>query len=274
MTDLLRQAEVIKLARALHVPSARLDCVAPLDALELRALREQATRALFGQHRGLFQKLGAAGKLLPARVNALISEKVFGPVLSARVAGMLPAERAVEISRRLSIPFQADLCLSLDPRSAPDLLRRMPVDTIVEVARVLLARKEYVTMARFVDALAPAALRAVMNDTTDDEALVRIGFYIEEAEHLSVVVKVLSDERLRGMVRSATLGPEELQQAGVWVLSTVNDTQKGRMGDAAAALGDGILRAMIANLTREGADAALKAMLAHMKSKVPESIAS
>lgn len=271
MADPLRQAERIKLARALHVPLERLDCLAPLDALELRALREQATRALFGQHKALFQKLAAAGKLLPAAINALISEKVFGPMLSARVAGLLPAGRAVDISRRLSIPFQAELCQSLDPRSAPELLRRMPVETIVAVARVLLARKEHVTMARFVDALAPEALRAVINDTRDDDALVRIGFYVEEPEHLSVVFKVMSDERLRGMVRSATLGPPDLQQAGAWVLSAVNDTQKGRMGDAAAALGDKVLKALIANLEREGADAALAAMLSHMKSPGPES---
>jgi len=265
LTDLLKQAERIKLARALHLPAQRLDCLEALDALELRALREQATRALFDQHKSLFHKLGAAGKLLPARVNALISEKVFGPVLSARVAGMLPAERSIEVSRRLSIPFQAELCLSLDPRSAPDLLRLMPVKTIVEVARVLLQRKEYVTMARFVDALAPEALRAVVNDTRDDEALVRIGFYVEEAGHLSVVMKVMSDERLRGMVRCATEGSRELQQAGVWVLANVNDAQKGRMGDAAAAQGDKVLGALIANLRREGADAAVEAMIAHMQ---------
>ena len=264
MSELLKQAERIKLARVLNAPVERLDFLSSLEALELRALRERVTHSLFDQHRALFHRLADAGKFLPVAVNALISEKVFGPMLSARVAGMLPAKRAIEISGKLPIRFQAESCLTLDPRSAPEMLRHMPVRTVVEVARVLLVRKEYVTMARFVDCLSDAAIQGVVKDTRDDEALLRIGFYVESAEKLSHVIGLMPDDRLAGVIRCSANGSAELQQAGVSLFSTVNDRQKGRLGDAAANLDKEILGQIVSNLQREKAEAALKTTIANM----------
>lgn len=264
MSDLLRQAEQIKLARALALPVEHLAMVAALDALEIRALRERITRMLYDQHHALFQRLAAAGKLVPARINALIAEKVFGPLLSARMSGLLPAERAIKVATLLPTGFLAELCLSLDPRSAPELLQRMPVRTVAEVARELLRRDEYVTMARFVDCLADAAIQAVIAGTRDDAALVQIAFYVESPERLDHLVSLLPDERLRGAIRCTTEGPRMLQQAGVSLLSRVGDRQKGRMGDAAAALGEAAMKSLVSTVSRENANALLPRVFAAM----------
>lgn len=264
MTELLKQAERIKLARVLGAAANQLDFMAPLEALDLRALRERITQSLYHQHHALFQRLADAGKLLPVAINALISEKVFGPMLSSRITGMLPAKRAIEISAKLPAEFQAELCLTLDPRSAPELLRHMPVQTVTAVARILLTRKEYVTMARFVDCLSDTAMLAVVNGTRDDEALLRIAFYVESPERLSHVIALMPDDRLAGLIRCSTNGTMELQQAGVTLFCTVNDRQKGRLGDAAANLDREVLERLVGNLQRAQAEAALKSTLVNM----------
>lgn len=262
--ELLLQAERIKLARTLGVAEAKLDFLPQLPALELRELRNRISHTLFDQHQVLFQRLADAGKRLPLAVNALISEKVFGPMLSARIAGLLAPDRALEISGKLSPDFQAELCLTLDPRSAPDLLRLMPVSNVVGVGRVLMARKEFITMARFVDCLSDAAIKAVVKDTQDDEALLRIGFYVESGARLSHAISLIADERLVQMIQTSIDGASDLQQAGAALISTVDDSQKARLAEAAASLSRESLEKLVRTLVNEKAEGALLSALALM----------
>ena len=76
-----------------------------------------------------------------------------GGMIDRLAALSLTPERAVDIARRLHTPFLADVCLELDPRHVRELIAAMPVKRIVEVAHELAARREYITMARFVDVL-------------------------------------------------------------------------------------------------------------------------
>ncbi len=262
--DLLLQAERIKLARTLGVADAKLDFLPELPALELRSLRNRISHTLFDQHQVLFQRLADAGKRLPLAVNALISEKVFGPMLSARIAGLLAPDRALEISGKLSVEFQAELCQTLDPRSSPELLRRMPVANVVSVGRVLMARKEFITMARFVDCLSDAAIKAVVKDTQDDEVLLRIGFYVESSARLSHAISLIPDPRLVQMIQTSIDGAADLQQAGAALISTVDDTQKARLAEAAASLSRESMEKLVRTLVNEKAEGALLSALALM----------
>lgn len=262
--DLLRQAEQVKLARTLGIPEERLQFLPPLDPLELRSLRQRISHTLFDQHQRLFQRLADAGKLLPAAVIGLISEKVFGPMLSARITGLLDPQRALDVSAKLSTTFQAELCLTLDPRSAPQLLRIMPTANVVAVARVLTERREFVTMARFVDCLSDAAIKAVVKDTGDDEALLRIGFYVESAERLSHTIALIPDDRLVQMIRCSVVGSPDLQQAGAALIGSVDDRQKGRLAEAAAQLTRDELERLVRNLVHEKAEGALLTALTLM----------
>lgn len=262
--ELLLQAERIKLARTLGVADAKLDFLPELPALELRSLRNRISHTLFDQHQVLFQRLADAGKRLPLAVNALISEKVFGPMLSARIAGLLAPDRALEISGKLSVEFQAELCQTLDPRSSPELLRRMPVANVVSVGRVLMARKEFITMARFVDCLSDAAIKAVVKDTQDDEVLLRIGFYVESSARLSHAISLIPDPRLVQMIQTSIDGAADLQQAGAALISTVDDTQKARLAEAAASLSRESMEKLVRTLVNEKAEGALLSALALM----------
>lgn len=64
-----------------------------IPADDLRTFREQVTDLLFDAHSHVLSRLIAASKLLPVAVVATIGERAFGPVLSARVAGMLEPAR-------------------------------------------------------------------------------------------------------------------------------------------------------------------------------------
>ena len=263
MSDLLTRAELIKLSRVLTTDEKSVAFLAPLGPESIRLLQERVSAALFDEHRGALQRLADASRLLPASLVAKMSELVFGPMLSARVAGLMPPARAVEVSTKLHMKFLADVTVQLDPRSASDLLALIPAKTIVEVARVLLERREYVTMGRFVDDLPEQAIRAVMQDLSD-EALLRIGFFVERRARLAELIDLVAPERLRGVVKAVSVGSAEVQSAGLAMISQLPPRHQGRLGDIAVTLGAAALTGLIATAQRENASEVVAAVMVNV----------
>jgi hypothetical protein len=261
MSDLQTRAELIKLSRALGAPEGAVAFLARLGHLELRQLTQAVSQALFNEHKAAFQRLADASRLLPASLVAKISELVFGPMLCARVAALMSPERATEIARKLRTKFLADVTMQLDPRSASELLAGIPTPIIVDVARLLLERHEYVTMGRFVDELTDEAIRAVTRSITDDTALLRIAFFVERRERLVELIEILPRDRLAGIVKSVIAGPEELQTAGLAVIGQLSARQQGALGELAIGLGAAVLTTLIAVAQRHGASAAVAAVI-------------
>jgi len=263
-SSLAQRAEVIKLARLLGARPEQLDYLHKLDALAIRKLRQQATASLFDADRKSFQKVAAASRLLPAPITALIAEKALGPLLGAKIAGLLEPQRAVEIARRVNVRYLADLCLELDPRSAREVLEAMPVERIVEVSRELARRKEYITMARFVDCLTDEAIEATMDAIRDDETLLRIGFFVEDAGRLGAIIDLLAPERLRNIVQVASDGEAELWPEALVLINSVEEPQRRLMADLAAALDDAAVSRMVAATQAQGIWAAMLPMVSMM----------
>jgi hypothetical protein len=267
MTDLLTRAELVKLSRVLGTNEAALGFLAQREHLELRQLADRVSAALFDEHRRALQRLADASRLLPASLVAKMSELVFGPVLSARVAGLMPPERAVEVAGKLRTRFLADVTIQLDPRSASEVLARIPAKTIVEVAQLLLQRGEYVTMGRFVDGLPDAAIRAVVENVRDDAALVRIASYVERRERLIELIEMIPPDRLQRSIATVADGPEDLQVSGLVMMSRLSDRQQGRVGDIAIALGPEAVRKLVAAAGRLGASDVLRNVLRHLSAE-------
>jgi len=253
MSALLTRAELIKLSRVLGAPEDAVAFLAPLGVAKLRRLTVRISLDLFGDHRAALQKLADASRLLPASLVAKMSELVFGPMLSARIAGLMPPDRAVDVATRLKTKFLADVCVQLDPRSASELLALMPTKIIVEVAGRLLERGEFVTMGRFVDDLTDDAIHAVIEALPDDAALVRIGYFVERRERLNELVDLIDGARLRRMVAAVAEGPAEVQTAGLAMMSQLTRKQQARFGEAAIALGPKVLNALVAVAQKAGA---------------------
>ena len=264
MSDLLTRAELVKLARVLGTEPAALAFLGEHEHLELRELTDRVSNALFDEHRAALRRIADASRLLPASLVAKMSELVFGPVLSARVAGLMPTDRAIEVASKLKTKFLADVTIQLDPRSASELLARMPVQIVVDVARLLLQRGEFVTMGRFVDDLPDAAIRAVIENVPDDAALVRIASYVERRERLIELIELIPHARLQRSIAAVAAGPDDLQLSGLVMMSQLSDRQQGRVGDIAIGLGAEAVQKLVAAASRLGASDVLRNVLRHL----------
>ncbi len=160
--------EILKLARLLGRDPDSLAYLERVDPEELRRLREQVTEMLFSAHAGPLGRLAAASKLLPAGVIAAIAERALGPMLTARIAGMLEPERAVDVAAKLPVLFITDVAAELDPRRAGPVIGLIPAAQIAEITRELVRRGEAVTIGRFVGHLSAEARLAALAEIDHD----------------------------------------------------------------------------------------------------------
>lgn len=189
------QAEIAKLARLLQHESQQLSYLERLSLEDLRALREQITEALFTAHEGALRGLVAASRLLPVGLVASLGQSTFGPMLSARVAGLLEPDRAVEIAAKMETEFLAEVAIELDPRRASAVIAGIPSARIFEITSELAARHEYVTMGRFVSHLSDESLDAAVR-ALDDDALSQTMFVLEDGAEDQRLTRLL-DQRPR-----------------------------------------------------------------------------
>jgi hypothetical protein len=144
------EAEILKLARVLGVEPERLAYLARVDADDLQAFREQVTDTLFDANAAALQRMALAARVVPVGVLAKIAEKVFGPLLCARIAGLVDVARGVDVAKRLGTRFLAEVAAELDPRRADAIITRIPLDTVLAVAGELARKQDWITLGRFV----------------------------------------------------------------------------------------------------------------------------
>lgn len=234
--------EILKLARLLGAEPEDLGCLQYVAPQDIRDLREQVTGAVFDADRQLLQRVAAATKIVPSKLAAAIAQQALGPLLSARVTGLLEPARAVEIAARLPTDFLADLAVELDPRRASRVIAEIPAKQIGQITEELAEREEYIAMGGFVGHLPEASLRAA-TEAVDDETLLLTAYVIDAKGNLGALVKLLPEERLESIIRTAheaDLWPEALD-----VLGHVSEHQRGQLGDLAAAQDDAVLDGMV-----------------------------
>lgn len=243
------RAEITKLARLLGVEPESLDYLEKVASDDVRLLRERATDMLFDSDRHLIERLAAGSRILPVSVLASIGERVFGPLLCARVAGALDPGRAVDVAGRLSPLFLADVSVELDPRRAADVIGRVPAAQVAGVAAELVRRDEQVTMGRFVAYLSDEAIRAAL-EVIDDASLIRIAFVLEAKERLDHVVGLVPAERLPDVIAAAATGdlwPEVLD-----LLASVGAERRSELANLAAQQDESIVNALVTSAHEQG----------------------
>lgn len=197
------RAEVAKLARLLGLDGPEsLGYLQTVPAPQLRDYREAVTELLYDDDRALLRRVADAGRLLPANTLATIGERALGPLICARLTGLLAPQRAVEISQHFSIEFVAQLAAELDPRRAVEVVTALPSDRVVEVALAMAATGEYVAMGRFVGFLDREALAACIEGLSDED-LLRVAFLLERKERLEEIVGLVGLGRARRMLEIA-----------------------------------------------------------------------
>ncbi|WP_199434255.1 hypothetical protein [Qaidamihabitans albus] len=241
------RAEILKLARVLDGPPERLDFLEDVSPEDIRALREQATDVLFDANGAVLRRMAAASRLLPAAVLARIAEKVFGPLLCARIAGLVDASRGVEIASRLPPDFLADVAAELDPRRAGEVIAGIPTGTVGAVARELVRREDWITVGRFVGHVPDDAVSASF-DVLDDAAMLQVAFVLDDKSRASYILGLLPTTRYDGLVRAAAA--HDLWPAAFDLLTRVEPEQLDRLVAAVGAL-DEDTRALAAERARE-----------------------
>jgi hypothetical protein len=221
-----RRAETLKLARLLGCEAEELGYLAGVAAADLRLLRDQATEVLYGGQGAALGRLAAASRLLPVALVAQLAERAFGPVLSARLAGLIEPERAVELAARLPIGFLASLAIELDPRRARDVIARIPPDQIARISSELTRRREYVTMGRFVGALPDASIRAAMG-AMDPPTMLEVALVLEDKQRLGDVFALIGPEATDGIIAAAV--DAGLAEEALALLDQLDDGQRARL---------------------------------------------
>ncbi|MFI6306845.1 hypothetical protein ACIBCH_33610 [Amycolatopsis thailandensis] len=196
------QAEILKLARVLGTSPERLSYLENVDAAELQAFREQVTDTLFDANLAALERMAMASKLVPSPILAKIAEKVFGPLLCARIAGLVDVSRGVDVAKRLKPQFLSDVAAELDPRRASAIIARIPLDTVVAVADELVRREDWITVGRFVGHLPDPTVRRALG-VIGDKALIRIAFVLDDKSRIDHVLGLLSEARFRGLLQVA-----------------------------------------------------------------------
>jgi hypothetical protein len=241
--------EILRLARLVGAEPEDLSYLQYVAPQDIRDLREQVTVAMFDEDRQLLQRVATATKLIPAKLAAVIGERAFGPLLCARITGLLDPSRAVDIAARLPTDFLADLAVELDPRRASRVIAEIPPKQMAEVTRELAEREEFIAMGGFVGHLSEAALRAAL-DVIDDETLLLTAYVVEAKGNLAALLRLLPPERLEAIIRSAA--ELDLWREALDVLRHVSERQRGQLGDLAAAQDDAVLDTMVGAAQRDG----------------------
>ena len=238
-------AEQVKLGRLLALPPDAQKLYAALPAHTLRALREQVSDQLFDDSRSMLERVASASRLLPNALVASVGERSFGPMLCARITGLLSPERAAAVAAHMPKAFLADVAMQLDPRSAHAVIAKLSTPHVVAVAQVLLERGEHLTLARFVDSLDLAVIAAVIDVIQHEAVLLDIAFYIETKPRISELAGILSKERLRRLVLHAGDGGEDSWVASLALMSHLNDSWRRQIGDIVVAEGGGFLTRLV-----------------------------
>lgn len=239
--ELERAAELTKLARLLGVEEAELAFLADTSSGALREFRYAASDRLFASDGDKLKRIASAAKLVPAPVAAKAAALAFGPLLTAAVASSVEPARGIAIANSSRVTFLARTAVELDPRRCGPILSELPPALAGEVAAVLVAAGEHLTLGRFVGAISDPALRAAAGQI-DDADLLRVAFLLENRSAIDHVVDVVGD-RLPAVLEAA--GREGLWSQALGLLDAINDQHRARMGDLAAELDPEQLGALI-----------------------------
>jgi hypothetical protein len=236
------RAEILKLARLLRRSPEELSYLELVPATDVRELREQVTDVLFSAHGPALARLAAASKVLPIRVVATIGERAFGPMLAARIAGLLDPARAVEMADTMPIEFLADVAVELDPRRASDVISRISPERIAAITRELLRRDEYVTMGHFVGHLGDEAVRAAFG-VLDDKSLLLVAFVLESKDSLNHLVSLLPEARRDALVDVAA--DQQMWLEALDLLSHLSEENRSRFAESGSLEREGVLEAIV-----------------------------
>ncbi|MEV6058563.1 hypothetical protein [Nocardia asteroides] len=237
MTDLTTRAQLILLARTLHVHPQRVQHLRYLGAERLHELQQQISGVLFDQHTETFRRISALVPFIPLSISIPLVQRLVPPMTTGRAAGAVGVEhpgKAVETLRMLDPGYAADCAPYLDPRAIEQLADQAAPEPVVEIVNELLRRCDYVTAGPFLSCATPELIAAVEAGVPDDAGLIHSAAYSYDTAVLSAVIRQLLDgphRRVPRMAQAVLAGTPALQHAALSVFSRCAPDVISRVGD-------------------------------------------
>ncbi|QLY28443.1 hypothetical protein [Nocardia huaxiensis] len=205
MTDLAARAEVVKLARELHTSVEELAFLLDGDASAIRRVRRGMHHALDARHRPMFDRVAKVSALVPNSLAVAIATRFYGPMLCGMIATSLSPERAAALIGHVDVNFLAEVSVHVDADAAGPIVREFDSAVLIPVMREMMARKDYVTLARFLVAATDQQLLDVIPHIDTGEDLLMVAFNAEldtVADRFEVVLAGLPDPLIREIVQA------------------------------------------------------------------------
>ncbi|ENU30836.1 hypothetical protein F991_01350 [Acinetobacter sp. CIP-A165] len=246
MTRLAVHAEIIKLARILKVSEQQLLFLQKISPESLRQFRFAIIELLQDQQKARFRHLATWVNWLPNGLNVFMVKRFLDPLIVAQIAVHLSTENLYRIAKKLSAETLAEISVHLDPRLARELLVYLTTHHIIEIAQVLLQKRDFVTMGRFVSMLSDEVVQDVAQIVEQESDLLEIAFYIESRERIDHLVHVIPKAR----IEKALLIICDPAQRLVWpkllaLMSHIGYELKQELGDLAVHQGETVINAII-----------------------------
>ncbi|MQY25364.1 hypothetical protein [Nocardia aurantia] len=235
MSSLIVRAQIILLARTLHVAPERLAHLERLGPDRLHELQQRASAALFEHHGETFTRISRLVPLIPLGISIPLVQKLIPPMLTGRAAGAVGVEhprKAAETMTMLHPLYAADCAPYMDPQTVGQLADIAPPEPVLEVVNELLRRRDYITAGPFLAYATPALIEAVERGVPDDAGLIFSAAFAYSGTAVSAIVRqFLTGRRIPRMVHTVLNGPPDLQAAAITVFSRCEPDVVTAVGD-------------------------------------------
>lgn len=224
MSNLATRAQVILLARTLHVPPERLAHLERLGAARLHELQERMSDTVFEQHAETFRRISKLVPFVPMSIGIPLMRRVVPAMMIGRAAGVIGIDhprKIAEIVELLSTSFAADCQPYMNPRTIGHFAEATN-DPFIRIVNEVLRRRDYVTVGPILANATPGLLAAIERGVRDDAGLIYSAAYIYSPESISALLRQFLTgpaQRIPRMVRTVLAGPPNLQLAALSVFT-------------------------------------------------------
>ncbi|MFD0364849.1 hypothetical protein ACFQZZ_25710 [Nocardia sp. GCM10030253] len=237
MTDLVTKAQIILLARTLHVPAERLAHLEKLGAEQLHELQERMAGIIFDRNNAIFKRVSALVPIIPLSISLPLVSRVVPPTMAGRAAGAVGVDhpkKAAEAVGMLDVSYAADCAPYMDPRSVGQLADVAPPDPVIRITNELLRRGDYITAGPLLAYATPELIRAVEQGVHDDEALIRSAAYAFSGANVSAILRELLTgpaQRIPRMIATVLAGETDLRLAALSTFARCDEDVIAAVGD-------------------------------------------
>lgn len=235
------RAELLRIANLMGVGPEDIEFLGQLSAESLYEFRQQLIGIYFEENPSL-KRLAKIANMLPSSVIAKITQEAIGPILAARVVGEVDTKAAVGILKRVPIDFICDTAVQADPRRVIPLFSEAPTQIAMDVADELIARKEYVAIGQLIAFVEDDVMDHALSNASDIDIL-KSSFLVEDKERLGDGVAMLSDARVRSLIKTAA--KKEMWLEALDLMSHLDLEEFRRVSTQAMSLDDATLDALL-----------------------------